>query len=180
MVKLFLFLVIGVVMNSELEIKDFNSKETSGEWRIVNDDVMGGVSQSSFEIHSDGIATFSGNLSPENNGGFASVRTLLDDLNLENFKGAIIRVKGDGKIYSLRFRTNPNFDGISYQSKFITEKDEWMEFKIPFAEFTPVWRGRTVPNKPELVSQNIRQVGVLISDKQFGDFELKIDWIKFY
>ena len=89
-------------------------------------------------------------------------------------------MKGDGKKYSLRFRTDSSFDGVSYESKFTTEAGSWKEYKIPFEDFRPVWRGRTVPGQPELTSGDIRQVGFLISDKQSGNFELKIDWIKFY
>lgn len=178
--RLFILLLAGAVMISEIEIKDFNSIDASGEWRIINDGVMGGVSQSSFEINADGTATFKGNVSPENNGGFASVRTAIEDMDLDNYSGAIVRIKGDGKTYSLRFRTNQTFDGISYQAKFKTEPGTWREYKIPFEDFTPVWRGRFVPNQPQLTSGEIKQVGLLIADEQYGDFELNIDWIKFY
>lgn len=180
MIKLLLVITAGVIMNSAVEIKDFSSTETSGEWRIVNDGVMGGLSQSTFTINSDGTATFKGNVTPENNGGFASVRTMIDMDDKMDFEGALVRVKGDGNIYSLRFRTNRSFDGISYQAKFRTEKDTWKEFMIPFSEFTPVWRGQRVSGQPELTSEDIEQMGFLIADKQFGDFEMKIDWIKFY
>jgi monofunctional biosynthetic peptidoglycan transglycosylase len=180
MMRMIALLTVGVVMNSEIEIKDFNSPETSGEWMIINDGVMGGLSRSSFKINSDGTATFKGNVSPENNGGFASVRSIINNDYNKEFEGALIRVKGDGKIYSLRFRTSTSFDGISYQSKFKTESGTWREYKIPFEDFTPVWRGRLVPDQPKLTSADIKQVGVLIADKQFGEFELNIDWIKFY
>lgn len=44
-----------------------------GYWRIVNDTVMGGRSQSRF-YQQDGVGVFEGFLSLENYGGFASVR----------------------------------------------------------------------------------------------------------
>ena len=134
---------------------------------------------SRFEINSDSTATFSGTVFPDNNGGFASVRTSLDN-EFNDFEGAIIRVKGDGNIYSLRFRTDKNFDGISYQAKFKTDSGEWKEYKIPFSDFKPTFRGRTLSNKPKLESKDIKQIGILVADKQFGKFELNIDWIKFY
>jgi len=178
--KLIIFLTImSLMMNSETEIFNFNSPSTSGEWTTVNDVVMGGISESRFEINSDSTATFSGTVSPDNNGGFASVRTSLDN-EFKDFEGAIIRVKGDGNIYSLRFRTDKNFDGISYQAKLETNSGEWKEYKIPFSNFKPTFRGRTLSNKPELASKDIKQIGILIADKQFGMFELVIDWIKFY
>ena len=159
---------------------DFDSKETSGEWFIVNDDVMGGISQSKFIVTNDGLANFSGILSPDNNGGFASVRAMIDINSEERIKGIMIRVKGDGNKYNLRFRTDKNFDGYAYQAKFQTREESWIEYKLPFSSFEPTFRCRTLSDKPKLEAQNIGQIGLLIADYQFGEFNLDIDWIKFY
>jgi monofunctional biosynthetic peptidoglycan transglycosylase len=161
-------------------IFDFNDPKSSGEWRIVNDDVMGGVSSSEVFLNSDGTLTFRGKLSPDNYGGFASIRSFIQTEEGEHFEGVIIKIKGDGNIYSLRFRTSNSFDGYAYQAKIQTAKDEWQEFKIPFTDFEATFRGRLLRDKPELLSKNIAQMGILIADKQFGNFETKIDWIKFY
>lgn len=179
MISIIFLTVMSLIMNGETVIFDFNSSSTSGKWTTVNDVVMGGVSSSKFVISEDGTATFSGTLSQDNNGGFASARTSLKN-EFKDFEGAIIRVKGDGKIYSLRFTTDKNFDGISYQAKFKTEAGEWREYIIPLRDFKPTFRGNTLPNKPKLESKDIKQIGILIADKQFGTFELNIDWIKFY
>jgi NADH dehydrogenase [ubiquinone] 1 alpha subcomplex assembly factor 1 len=168
------------MINNDNVLIDFNEKAKSYEWKSINDNVMGGISNSRIEISQQKTAIFSGFVSPENGGGFASVRT---DINVNNefaFKGASIRVKGDGKIYSLRFRTDDNFDGISYQSKFSTENGIWREFNLPFKEFKPTFRGMILTPFKELQSENIKQIGILISDKQYGEFQLEIDWIKLY
>jgi len=176
-----IFIILGgLIMNGEKTIYDFSSKESPGEWRIINDVVMGGVSKSSMQLESDGYAKFSGTLSPDNDGGFASVRSYLEENDLDGYEGVIVKAKGDGNVYSLRFRTNQNYDGISYQAKFKSDKTEWKEFKIPFSEFKPTFRGRFVPDEPVLESKNIRQAGILIADEQWGEFELDIQWIKFY
>ncbi len=179
MISLIFLTVMSLIMNSETVIFNFNSPADSDKWTTVNDVVMGGVSDSKFQINSDSTATFSGTVSPDNNGGFASVRTSLKN-ELKDYEGAVIRVKGDGKIYSLRFRTDINFDGISYQAKFKTISGEWKEYKIPFSDFKPTYRGNKLSDKPNLESKDIKQIGILIADKQFGKFELNIDWIKFY
>lgn len=180
MIAIIYFILSGLIMNGEKVIFDFSSQETSGKWRIVNDVVMGGVSKSNMSLIEDGFANFSGTLSPDNNGGFASVRAYIEENNLNDFDGVIIKAKGDGNLYNLRFRTDNNYDGVSYQAKFRANKEEWFEFKIPFKDFKPTFRGRFVPNKPELESKNIRQVGILIADEQWGDFALDVKWIKFY
>ena len=43
-------------------------------WNIVNDDVMGGISTSYLSVSDEKNLIFNGNLSLENNGGFASSR----------------------------------------------------------------------------------------------------------
>jgi monofunctional biosynthetic peptidoglycan transglycosylase len=179
MTSIVILTVMSLVMSGETVIFNFNSTSTSGQWATINDVVMGGVSDSKFQINSDSTATFSGKVLPDNNGGFASVRASLKN-EFKDFEGAIIRVKGDGNIYSLRFRTDNNFDGISYQAKFKTDSGEWKDHKIPFSDFKPTFRGSNLSNKPKLESKDIKQIGILIADKQFGNFELVIDWIKFY
>jgi monofunctional biosynthetic peptidoglycan transglycosylase len=180
MSKILYLIFIGLIMKNYYLISDFNSAETNNRWYIINDGVMGGISTSKFLINSDGTATFSGNVSPENNGGFASVRSKLENKVNENLEGVILKIKGDGKKYNVRFRTNSNFDGIAYQSKFLTVPEEWKTVKIPFDSFQPTFRGRLIPNQPKLRSDDIRQIGFLIADKQFGEFRIDIDWIRFY
>jgi hypothetical protein len=154
---------------------DFNSKETFGKWFIVNDDVMCGKSRSEIIVDKEGFANFSGVVSPDNNGGFASIRDKIESNSEEKYKGVIIRVKGDGKKYNLRFRTTAVFDGYAYQAKFQTKEESGIEYKLPFSSFEPTYRGRTLANKPRLESKNIVQIGLLIADYQFGKFSIDID-----
>ena len=70
--------------------------KTEDQWRIVNDDVMGGISSSKAIIKDDKI-TFSGNVSLDNNGGFASLRSQIKNYNFENFSGIEIKIKGRWK-----------------------------------------------------------------------------------
>jgi len=44
--------------------------------------------------------------------------------------------------------------------------------------FTPVFRGRPVPDAPALKATDMRQIGFLIARKQFGDFRLTVDCIR--
>ncbi len=180
MTAILIFMISVMMIQNEKNIFDFNSPETSGEWRIINDVVMGGVSNSKIELSEAGTMKFYGTLSPDNNGGFASIRAYLESGDISDYEGITIKAKGDGNLYNIRFRTNTNYDGPAYQAKFKSDKEEWSEFKISFTEFNPTFRGSVVTNQPELISNDIKQVGILIADKQFGEFELNIDWIKFY
>ncbi|NEX13051.1 MAG: CIA30 family protein [Prosthecochloris sp.] len=155
-------------------------KTTCLKWANVDDVVMGGVSDSAMQLTPDGTALFAGNLSLENSGGFASVRTVLELRNYDGFAGFRIRVKGDGKRYSFRARNNDRFDGVVYKSDFDTVPGEWMEIEHPFSGFRPSFRGRILDDVPPLDSANIAQIGLLISNRQAGEFRLEVDWIEAY
>ena len=87
-------------------------------FEIINDDVMGGVSQSEIIFNDTGTATFQGRISLENNGGFASIRSNSHSYRLGGYVGLHVRIKGDGKDYQLRVRTDNRLDGISYRYRF--------------------------------------------------------------
>lgn len=159
---------------------DFKAPKESKQWRIINDGVMGGLSQGEIEIASPAIAVFKGKLSLENNGGFASVRRLPHDYQLAGFDGILLRVKGDGRAYQFRARTNKRFDGVSYRAEFKTKPGKWLTVKIPFNSLKPTFRGWPVPNAPELKPEAISQIGFLLGDKREGNFRLEIDWIQAY
>jgi monofunctional biosynthetic peptidoglycan transglycosylase len=162
---------------AEILLEDFKP-ENRLEWQIINDGVMGGLSEGLFRINPDHTADFQGNVSLENNGGFASVRALLKEASSGNFKKIVVRIKGDGKIYSFRIRSDRNFDGVAYACNFRTIEDEWTEYEYTPTDFTPTFRGRILSNVVPLKETQINQIGFLIAEKQSGHFELKIDWIK--
>ena len=148
------------------------------DWMVVNDSVMGGISQSRPEITDRDTLVFLGNVSFENNGGFASIRHVAEPFGLEEGQGILLRVKGDGKKYQLRVRTSDGFDGMAYKTDFKTVKGEWQEFRFPWNAFTATYRGQSIKDAPLLKPSNIRQVGFLIADKQAGSFELEIESIE--
>jgi hypothetical protein len=70
-------------MQQEKIIIDFGLPSEQDQWEIINDVVMGGVSSSHVVISENGAALFQGEVSLENYGGFASMRTHPRDLNLD-------------------------------------------------------------------------------------------------
>lgn len=155
---------------------DFDDPADAALWRPVDDVVMGGVSRSAFEQAGPGIARFRGHVSLENFGGFASVRTPPRDWDAAGAQCFLLRVRGDGKTYKLTIRTGDGFDGIQYQQRF-TAGDAWRDVRLPVSEFVATFRGRRVPFAPSLDPAKVRALGLMISDKQAGPFELDVDRI---
>ncbi len=178
---IFQFGIVLLLMSNllpEKTIFDFNDAESVQPWRIVNDGVMGGLSSSAMQWQAGGTARFAGQISLENNGGFASVRTTPQDYQLAGYSGIQLRVRGDGNSYKFRIQTDANFDGVTYSANFTAPVNEWAIVQLPFADFQPTWRGRVLPDVGPLKAADIRQLGFLISDKQSGTFALEVDWIK--
>lgn len=156
----------------------FNFAGQGPSWNIINDNVMGGLSMSSVRIDQEREQmTFSGSVSLENNGGFASARSQWLRYDLGEFDGVALRVRGDGHVYRFRIRTEETGPAVSYTALFQTEKDVWQDVYIPFRDMVPLYRGYVVDKAGPLDASSVRSFGLMVADKQSGDFELDIDWI---
>lgn len=146
-------------------------------WNIVNDDVMGGRSSSEINIDAKGYAVFSGEVSLENYGGFASVRKGFNALSIKNKTQAIIKLKGDGKNYQFRLKHNSR-DYHTYVHTFSTT-GEWEEVSIPLNTMRAQFRGRKL-NMPNFNYDSIDEIGLLIANKENEHFQLAIAKIEFH
>jgi len=156
------------------EIYSFTTQTKVNEWRVVNDGVMGGISKSSLQLTDAGHGKFSGHVSLANNGGFASIQLNTSIKLSEERKFIVLRVKGDGKAYEFRLKSDVN-QSASYVHRFNTS-GEWENLKLPISEFYPQFRGRRL-SSPNFDFNSIQQLSFLIANKEEEDFELLIDWI---
>lgn len=159
---------------------DLTKTESHPSWRTSNDNVMGGISEGG-PLSMDGFLRFKGVLSLENNGGFSSIYREAG-LDLSDFSGVELKVKGDGRVYDFRFRTSARLVGnwyVSYSGKIKTEKDKWITVKVPFDELKQSFRGRQLSGFTFQKDQ-IQQVRILLGDKNPGPFQLDVEWIRAY
>ena len=157
----------------EIMLEDFSENDLLS-WNIVDDTVMGGRSRGSFKINNN-VGEFKGYLSLANNGGFSSVRAYYP-YALIGISSITLRIKGDGRKYNFRVRTNKN-SWVSYSHSFSTESNTWQEITLNIQDFFPTYRGYNVQNVQRLSELLIREIGIMISDKNEGNFALMIDWI---
>lgn len=176
-----LILISGAgAMAEDKKLYDFSDPKAAADWVAIHDVVMGGVSSGGIEATEGGSMLFEGEVSLENNGGFASIRSRPRQWDLGAYDGIVIRVRGDGKRYKLNLKTDSSFDGVMYRVSFETNEGEWQALRFPFTEFMASFRGRRIPDAPALDPARIASVGLLISDKQEGPFRLEIAWIGSY
>lgn len=156
---------------------DFDDAGEYRDWRPVDDVVMGGVSRSSLQPVAPGIARFSGQVSLDHGGGFASIRTEPRAWRTEGATAIVMRCRGDGHTYKFTVRVDDGYDGLQYQARFQPARSDWTIVRLPIAAFAATFRGRKVPGIGPLRPQLIRRLGLMVSDRQAGPFELLVDWI---
>jgi NADH dehydrogenase [ubiquinone] 1 alpha subcomplex assembly factor 1 len=157
---------------------DLTGADAINEWQTVNDGVMGGVSEGKCKIADKKTLEFYGNLSLENNGGFASVRTKTKKLGLEKGDVLLARVRGDGREYSMNLYVPRLRIAFSYRATVQTKKDEWIEVKLPLDKFEATSFGRVEKDAGPVDPQEVNGLGFLLGDKKAGPFKLEVEWIK--
>jgi len=161
-------------MSSQI-IFNFNKSSDIKNWIVIDDVVMGGKSSGSFKLNSDGYGVFLGDISLENNGGFSSVRYRFEKILINKSTKISIRIKGDGKKYQFRIKSN-SADYYSYISSFSTT-GEWQEIEIPLKDMYPSFRGRKL-DQPNFSNDTFEEITFLIGNKNKEKFQLLIDKIE--
>ncbi|QEL17799.1 CIA30 family protein [Limnoglobus roseus] len=164
--------------DTRLVLFDFSLPGAASEWQAVNDGVMGGVSEGTFQITDRKTLAFFGTLSLENNGGFASVRTKAKKLSLESGDALRVRVRGDGRQYSLNLYVPRPQVAFSYRATVTTTSDEWVEVTLPLDTFEATSFGRVVKDAGAVKPNEVNALGFMVSDKKAGPFKLEIEWVK--
>ncbi|KAK9132171.1 hypothetical protein Scep_011699 [Stephania cephalantha] len=167
-------------------------------WGALDDVVMGGVSEGSFQIDPTGgenggpTGVFKGFVSTANNGGFSSIRTRNFSVpeNLSAYDGLELRVKGDGRRYKLIIRNSPEWDAVGYTAGFDTTKNQWQPIRIPFSTLKPIFRARTVFDAPKFDPGKVFSLQIMFSKFESdgklnptfveGPFQLPISSIRAY
>ena len=157
---------------------DFAGADAAKEWQTINDGVMGGVSEGKFKITDKKTLEFYGTLSLENKGGFASVRTKAKKLGLEKGDALVVRVRGDGREYSMNLHVPRPLVAFSYRATVQTKKGEWIEVKLPLDKFVATSFGRPARDAGPVDPQEVNGLGFLLGDKKAGPFKLEVEWIK--
>ncbi|MCV7214782.1 CIA30 family protein [Mycobacterium crocinum] len=166
----------GVARADDAVLADLSDPAAVAAWTTVNDPVMGGRSTSSVTF-GDGGLVFSGNISLENNGGFASARAPLDSEIGARASGATslsVRALGDGKTYVLKVETGQPW---SYIQRFSTDAGVRRAYDLPVGNFESVGMFLNPVPAPPLDPSAINRVGIYILDKQEGPFRLVVSAI---
>jgi len=156
---------------------DFEDPAEIDWFAPIDDAVMGGVSSSRLVQAAPGVAAFTGTVSLENNGGFASVRSRPRDWGMAGATALVLRLRGDGKSYRVNLRTPNTPSAFRFEAPLDLPAGAWREVEVPIASLRAKAFGRPVPLVGPPDPARVQQVGFMISDGQAGPFRLEIDWV---
>jgi NADH dehydrogenase [ubiquinone] 1 alpha subcomplex assembly factor 1 len=148
---------------------DLSSSDVVHTFRVINDVVMGGVSTSRLRS-TEGAMVFEGEVSLENNGGFASFSGPVRFP--EKSTALLVTMRGDGQRYKLTLKVDDSTSTPQYQAAFAAPLD-WQTLRFEAANFAASYRGRAVV-APMVRFVDVQSIGLLISDKQSGPFKIEL------
>ena len=169
------FLITG---SGELSF-DFGEGKAGKDWRIVNDGVMGGLSNSAAGMTENSVR-FKGHVSLDNNGGFAAFRGPYGQVEMEGMSTMEIRYRSTGQGTSLQLSIAQQYWIPNFKYFLETTDNEWKTVKVDLTEFKQYQMGRLTGKSlgPEDLSE-IKRVGFITANKKEGDFEIEIDYLRF-
>lgn len=174
---LFIIMILTKCMASTSVTIDFTEPSEHQKWLATNDNVMGGLSVGQL-TYNENLSQFHGKLSLANNGGFSSINRPIGPLkdHIDSIKLSFI---GDGRTYQLRFTTWINGTRINYKHDFVTTQGKTQTKTFILNDFQAVFRGRLLLGTDKLMSEDIKQMGFLIADKQTQPFTLSLLKVEF-
>lgn len=156
----------------------FDTKGERLEWYSLGDQVMDGQSDGKLVNSVEGFGLFHGTVRLDNGGGFASVKADLPQaFDAFHYSGIELLALGDGKTYKIGLRNTTERRRIVYQHAFTPDTEDWSRIRLPFNDFVPTWRGRTVADAEPLQVGHLASLSLFVSGRQAGEFDLRMrDW----
>lgn len=152
----------------------------NANWFVVVDGVMGGRSSAELLIKENSML-LSGDISLENRGGFASIRTPFDDYDLSEFTQVMLRYRSTGQSFVFTLSNYRRFYLPRFKHVLPNTNGDWSEIGLSFENFKKMRFSDELGGGPtSLELEKIIRLGLISNDKVAGPFTLEVDYIKFY
>ena len=162
MIKFKISLLLLFTLNISSMVID-NLDDTRARWSAISDQVMGGISEVNFyELEESGTKFYrlEGEVSTANNGGFIQSRVNLN-LNVNDFNGIRIKIKGNNNQYFVHLRAPRMMPWNYYYSDFYAS-DDWQIIDLPLSNFKYSRNGNIGIN-----ANAIRSIGLVAYGRDF-------------
>jgi hypothetical protein len=158
-----------------------NSADKTRDWVLITDNVMGGLSKSEINYNTNSIL-LKGEISLDNFGGFASIRTKFSQFDLSQYEGVKIKFKSANQDFAFTLENSQNWTRPNYKNDFHSNKDGTREVAtLYFKDFRETVIGQPTGKQLNLEKlNNIVRLGIITTKKEEGPFSLEVDYIKFF
>lgn len=177
--KALMLIAIITMWSTQPFLIDFGTQGNNQEWFALNDGVMGGRSAGDLR-YTPGSFIFKGQVSLENNGGFASARGPFEAMDLSNYGSVIVKYRSSGMDFALTLNISRLWYRPNYKAGLPNTDGQWKTLTLSLADFKEYRVGRATGNmiNKELLEKVIR-LGLISDEKRAGGFEIEVDFIKF-
>lgn len=158
---------------------DFGEGSGGEDWYVVNDGVMGGLSEGRARLTPNSIL-FEGEISLRNNGGFSALRDPFGARDLSGFRSVEIRYKSSGQDFAYTLEKSPRFWIPNYKMPLPDSQGDWVVVTHKLLDFEESRLGKPTGAKVDqaILSQIVR-TGFINTGKQAGPFRLEVDYVRF-
>lgn len=172
-------LIFTQIIFAQYKKIDFGTYQDGGRWGVINDGVMGGLSQGKTYMLDDCVF-FTGTVSLRNNGGFSSYKSPFYKMDLSKYTKIIVKYRSKGFAMAMTLEMDKRWFLPYYKRNLPVTDWKWVKEEILFSEFVKYSVGRKkegTPTKEEL--ERILRLGFVTNEKKAGDFKIEIDYIAF-
>ncbi|NNC47738.1 MAG: CIA30 family protein [Sphingomonas sp.] len=156
-------------------IVDFAEAAEHRRWQVINDGVMGGLSQGELFTREDRLV-FAGTINT-NGGGFSSIRRRVGDGLFDGATTLRVTMLGDARSYQLSLRSDVTWRGrsVAYRATLRPQDqgDDWSVATVSLSRLQPSVFGQRV-RAPSFDPTRTQSIGFIIADGQDGPFDLSI------
>lgn len=179
MASMIFTLLLKLIVVSTPNDLNFGSSAAGQDWRAVNDGVMGGRSQGVLQLKEEGLH-FTGNISLENNGGFASIRSTEQEWDLSGVDTISLKYRNSGLPFALSLYDSRLFYEPNYRYSLPLTGGDWNVIHLPLDDFRQYRLGRpTGGDFPAAVRSEIIRLGFINAGQEPGTFLLEVSYIHF-
>ena len=156
-------------------IADFTEAAEHRRWQVVNDGVMGGLSEGQLYPREDRLV-FAGTINT-NGGGFSSIRRRVGDGLLEGATKLRVTMQGDARPYQLSLRSDVAWRGrsVAYRGTLRPQDqgDGWSIATVSLKRLQPSIFGQRV-RAPAFDASRARSIGFILADGRDGPFDMSV------
>ncbi len=152
----------------------------TSNWSILSDNVMGGVSAATI-VYGNSSVVIKGNVSLKNRGGFVSIKSSFEKIDLSSFKLVKITFRSSSQIYAFTLENSERWYEPAYKHSFNAKQiNTWETVSLSMDDFMEEVIGRPTGNKMnKSITESILRIGISTNEKKEGPFELEIESIEF-